>query len=247
MTLLKHGHYNLVCQCHDQGFPLSLLTFSPETHYQFFSGPMGIFGSMYWNVFDRPCPSVYVLQDHKHFAQFDVSCLSLCVCKGLFTCWPDLPWLCVCLQVTSYLLDPSRLYDEEQTYKASLEIEPKLSRLSMVTNPSWEVLSQCCAALDNTRPGCRLCITPADLLLLPLSGPGSVTLLVCYCYPNTKSGSLTLLWCDCYPNTRPGSVTLLQCYCYPHTTQESVTLLQCYCQCYSNDEAGLDSVATGNL
>ena len=40
------------------------------------------------------------------------------------------------LQVTSYLLDPSRLYDEEQTYKASLEIEPKQSRLSMVTNPS---------------------------------------------------------------------------------------------------------------
>ncbi|KAL8608829.1 hypothetical protein ACOMHN_034774 [Nucella lapillus] len=39
-------------------------------------------------------------------------------------------------RVTSYLLDPSRLYDEEQTYKASLEIEPKQSRLSMATNPS---------------------------------------------------------------------------------------------------------------
>ncbi|KAK7496823.1 hypothetical protein BaRGS_00011803, partial [Batillaria attramentaria] len=39
-------------------------------------------------------------------------------------------------RVTSYLLDPTRLYDEEQTYKASLEIEPKQSRLSMATNPS---------------------------------------------------------------------------------------------------------------
>ncbi|XP_070202561.1 ras-specific guanine nucleotide-releasing factor 2-like [Littorina saxatilis] len=39
-------------------------------------------------------------------------------------------------RVTNYLLDPTRLYDEEQTYKASLEIEPKLSRLSMATNPS---------------------------------------------------------------------------------------------------------------
>jgi hypothetical protein len=39
--------------------------------------------------------------------------------------------LCTLLQVTSYLLDPSRLLDEEQTYKASLEIEPKQCRLSM--------------------------------------------------------------------------------------------------------------------
>jgi hypothetical protein len=35
-------------------------------------------------------------------------------------------------QVTNYLLDTTRLYDDEQTYKASLDIEPKMSRLSMV-------------------------------------------------------------------------------------------------------------------
>ncbi|ESP05610.1 hypothetical protein LOTGIDRAFT_181403 [Lottia gigantea] len=39
-------------------------------------------------------------------------------------------------RVTSYLLDPSRLLDEEQTYKHSLEIEPKQSRLSVVSAPS---------------------------------------------------------------------------------------------------------------
>ena len=42
------------------------------------------------------------------------------------------------LQVTNYLLDARNLLDDEQTYKASLEIEPKLSRLSVVsTGPSW--------------------------------------------------------------------------------------------------------------
>ncbi|KAJ8303945.1 hypothetical protein KUTeg_017528 [Tegillarca granosa] len=35
--------------------------------------------------------------------------------------------------VTNYLLDPSRLLDDDQTYKASLEIEPKVSRLSTVS------------------------------------------------------------------------------------------------------------------
>ncbi|XP_060555505.1 ras-specific guanine nucleotide-releasing factor 1-like isoform X3 [Ruditapes philippinarum] len=35
-------------------------------------------------------------------------------------------------RVTNYLLDTTRLYDDEQTYKASLDIEPKMSRLSMV-------------------------------------------------------------------------------------------------------------------
>ncbi|XP_059148955.1 ras-specific guanine nucleotide-releasing factor 2-like isoform X4 [Physella acuta] len=39
-------------------------------------------------------------------------------------------------RVTSYLLDPSRLLDEDQTYKASLEIEPKQSRLSVISTPS---------------------------------------------------------------------------------------------------------------
>ncbi|PVD19918.1 hypothetical protein C0Q70_20412 [Pomacea canaliculata] len=39
-------------------------------------------------------------------------------------------------RVTSYLLDPTRLFDEEQTYKASLDIEPKQSRLSMTSAPS---------------------------------------------------------------------------------------------------------------
>ncbi|KAJ8303946.1 hypothetical protein KUTeg_017529 [Tegillarca granosa] len=36
-------------------------------------------------------------------------------------------------RVTNYLLDPSRLLDDDQTYKASLEIEPKVSRLSTVS------------------------------------------------------------------------------------------------------------------
>uniref|UniRef100_A0A2C9KBL8 Ras-specific guanine nucleotide-releasing factor 2 n=1 Tax=Biomphalaria glabrata TaxID=6526 RepID=A0A2C9KBL8_BIOGL len=39
-------------------------------------------------------------------------------------------------RVTSYLLDPSRLLDDDQTYKASLEIEPKQSRLSVISTPS---------------------------------------------------------------------------------------------------------------
>ncbi|KAK3766068.1 hypothetical protein RRG08_002305 [Elysia crispata] len=39
-------------------------------------------------------------------------------------------------RVTSYLLDPSRLLDEDQTYKASLGIEPKQSRLSVISTPS---------------------------------------------------------------------------------------------------------------
>ncbi|XP_041368344.1 ras-specific guanine nucleotide-releasing factor 2-like isoform X7 [Gigantopelta aegis] len=39
-------------------------------------------------------------------------------------------------RVTSYLLDTSRLLDEEQTYRASLDIEPKQSRLSVVSAPS---------------------------------------------------------------------------------------------------------------
>ncbi|XP_013403416.1 ras-specific guanine nucleotide-releasing factor 1 [Lingula anatina] len=34
-------------------------------------------------------------------------------------------------KVTAYLLDPTRLLDEEETYKASLEIEPRTSRLSI--------------------------------------------------------------------------------------------------------------------
>lgn len=42
--------------------------------------------------------------------------------------------------MTSYLLDPTRLFDEEQTYKASLDIEPKQSRLSMTSAPSWTSL-----------------------------------------------------------------------------------------------------------
>ncbi|XP_052281011.1 ras-specific guanine nucleotide-releasing factor 1-like [Dreissena polymorpha] len=36
-------------------------------------------------------------------------------------------------RVTNYLLDTTRLYDDEQTYKASLAIEPKMSRLSMAS------------------------------------------------------------------------------------------------------------------
>ncbi|WAQ99016.1 RGRF1-like protein, partial [Mya arenaria] len=36
-------------------------------------------------------------------------------------------------RVTNYLLDTTRLYDDEQTYKASLDIEPKVSRLSMAS------------------------------------------------------------------------------------------------------------------
>lgn len=36
-------------------------------------------------------------------------------------------------QVTNYLLDTSRLYDDDQTYKASLDIEPKVSRISMAS------------------------------------------------------------------------------------------------------------------
>ncbi|RUS77637.1 hypothetical protein EGW08_014597 [Elysia chlorotica] len=39
-------------------------------------------------------------------------------------------------RVTSYLLDPRRLLDEDQTYKASLGIEPKQSRLSVISTPS---------------------------------------------------------------------------------------------------------------
>ncbi|XP_071116557.1 ras-specific guanine nucleotide-releasing factor 2-like [Haliotis cracherodii] len=38
-------------------------------------------------------------------------------------------------RVTNYLLDPLNLLDEEQTYKASLGIEPKQSRLSVVSAP----------------------------------------------------------------------------------------------------------------
>lgn len=42
------------------------------------------------------------------------------------------------LQVTNYLLDTNRLLDDDQTYRASLEIEPKQSRLSNVSiHPSW--------------------------------------------------------------------------------------------------------------
>lgn len=38
-------------------------------------------------------------------------------------------------RVTNYLLDPARLLDDDQTYKYSLEIEPKQSRLSTVSLP----------------------------------------------------------------------------------------------------------------
>lgn len=44
-------------------------------------------------------------------------------------------------QITNYLLDTTRLLSEDLTYKASLEIEPKQSRLSVVsTGPSWQTL-----------------------------------------------------------------------------------------------------------
>jgi hypothetical protein len=43
-------------------------------------------------------------------------------------------------QVTNYLLDTNRLLDDDQTYRASLEIEPKQSRLSNVSlHPSWRM------------------------------------------------------------------------------------------------------------
>ncbi|XP_033749223.1 ras-specific guanine nucleotide-releasing factor 1-like [Pecten maximus] len=37
------------------------------------------------------------------------------------------------VRITNYLLDPNRLLDDDRTYKASLEIEPKQSRLSTVS------------------------------------------------------------------------------------------------------------------
>lgn len=43
--------------------------------------------------------------------------------------------LLILFQVTNYLLDPARLLGDEQTYKYSLEIEPKQSRLSTVSLP----------------------------------------------------------------------------------------------------------------
>ncbi|CAH1796894.1 unnamed protein product [Owenia fusiformis] len=39
-------------------------------------------------------------------------------------------------RVTNYLLDPSRLLEEEETYRASLLIEPRQSRISTVTTPT---------------------------------------------------------------------------------------------------------------
>lgn len=45
----------------------------------------------------------------------------------------DVLWL---LQVTNYLLDISRLLDDEATYKASLEIEPRQPRVSVTNTTS---------------------------------------------------------------------------------------------------------------
>ena len=35
------------------------------------------------------------------------------------------------LQVTTYLLDPCRMLDDDETYRASLEIEPRQPRMSI--------------------------------------------------------------------------------------------------------------------
>ena len=192
--------------------------------------------------------------------------------KSLSWPYPDLHWLSLCRQsviccstqtssntvhvwqVTNYLLDPTRLYDEEQTYKASLEIEPKQSRLSMTTNPSWGVLSQRCAVLDDAGPGCKIRVAQADLLLF-LQPQARIchTLLRCCRDPNKHPARIcNIIVVSLLPSTaRWESVTLLQCCCYPHAAGEPVTPSRRYCRChhqrYSSSQAGLDPVAVGNV
>lgn len=61
------------------------------------------------------------------------------ICVTNIFCSTNIFFVVIFCQVTNYLLDTTRLYDDEQTYKASLDIEPKISRLSIVpqTGSSW--------------------------------------------------------------------------------------------------------------
>jgi len=62
-----------------------------------------------------------------HSVDFILHRIGCCTCASRLNCR---------LQVTNYLLDQSRLLDEEQTFRYSLEIKPRSARLSSVSGQS---------------------------------------------------------------------------------------------------------------